>query len=56
MWSGDLELSKLTELIIASWMGKVIIAVLLTPLIYTGHALVQRVLGIAPLLPDSEAQ
>jgi hypothetical protein len=56
VWSGNLELPKLTNLIITSWVGKVIIAILLTPLIYAGHALVQRVLGLTPLPPDSEAE
>ncbi|MDP1822309.1 MAG: queuosine precursor transporter [Archangium sp.] len=54
VWSGNLDLPRLTNLIITSWVGKVLIAVLLTPLIYAGHALVQRVLGLEPLPPDAE--
>lgn len=56
VWSGNLEVPRLTNLIITSWVGKVFIAVLLTPLIYAGHALVQRVLGLTPLPPDAEAE
>ncbi len=51
VWSGNLDFPKLTDLVITSWVGKVLIAVLLTPLIYAGHALVQRVLKIEPLAP-----
>lgn len=55
VWSGQLEVPRLTNLIITSWVGKVLIAVLLTPLIYAGHALVQRVLGLEPLSPGAES-
>lgn len=54
VWSGNLDVPRLTNLIITSWVGKVFIAVLLTPLIYAGHALVQRVLGLTPLPPGAE--
>jgi uncharacterized integral membrane protein (TIGR00697 family) len=56
VWSGTLDVAKLTNLVITSWVGKVLIAVLLTPLIYAGHALVERVLDIAPLPPGVEAE
>lgn len=49
VWNEALDASKLTDLIAASWLGKLLIAVLLTPLIYAGHALVERALGIAPM-------
>lgn len=49
VWSDNLDVPKLVGLIVASWLGKLLIAVLLTPLIYAGHALVERVLGIAPM-------
>ena len=51
VWSGNLDLPKLTDLVITSWAGKIIIAVLLTPLIYAAHAVVQRLLKISPLAP-----
>jgi hypothetical protein len=55
VWSGTLDVSKLTNLIITSWVGKVLIAIALTPAIYAGHAVVIRVLGIQPLPPDAAA-
>jgi uncharacterized integral membrane protein (TIGR00697 family) len=55
VWSGTLDVPKLTNLIITSWLGKVIIAIALTPAIYAGHAVVQRVLGIQPLPAESSA-
>ncbi|HEY0883535.1 MAG TPA: queuosine precursor transporter [Archangium sp.] len=54
VWSGNLDVPLLTNLILASWVGKILIALLLTPLIYAGHALVQRALGIPPVPVDSE--
>lgn len=56
VWNTTLDVPRLTNLIVTSWVGKVLIAVLLTPLIYAGHALVQRVLRIAPLPPGHEAE
>ncbi|MGV3624810.1 MAG: queuosine precursor transporter [Archangium sp.] len=53
VWNEQLEVTKLTGLIIASWLGKLIIAVLLTPLIYAGHAVVERWLGITPMPHDA---
>lgn len=53
VWNEQLVFDKLVALIIASWVGKLIIAVLLTPIIYAGHALVERVLGIAPMPHDA---
>jgi queuosine precursor transporter len=54
VWSGNLDVPLLTSLILASWVGKILIALLLTPLIYAGHALVQRALGIEPVPVDAE--
>lgn len=53
VWSDNLDVPKLVNLILASWLGKVLIALLLTPLIYAGHAFVERVLGIEPQPVDS---
>jgi len=53
-WQGTLEGGKLMGLIASSYAVKVLVAVGLTPLIYVGHALVERVLGIpAVRLSDS---
>jgi uncharacterized integral membrane protein (TIGR00697 family) len=54
VWSGNLDLDRLTSLIVTSWVGKIVIAVLLTPLIYAGHALVERALGIEPVSVEAE--
>jgi uncharacterized integral membrane protein (TIGR00697 family) len=48
VWNESLDVAKLSSLIIGSWLGKLIIAVALTPLIYAGHALLIRVLKIEP--------
>jgi hypothetical protein len=52
VWSGSLDVPELMNLVFTSWVGKVLIALLLTPLIYAGHAFVQRVLKIPPQKPD----
>ncbi len=54
VWNEQLVFDKLVALIVASWVGKLAIAVLLTPVIYAGHALMERVLGIAPLSHEAE--
>ncbi len=46
VWNENLDVPRLTSLIIFSWLGKLLIAVALTPLIYAGHAFVTRVLEI----------
>lgn len=56
VWSGTLDFPRLTNLVFTSWVGKVIIAVVLTPGIYLGHALVQKTLGLTPLPPGGEAE
>jgi uncharacterized integral membrane protein (TIGR00697 family) len=55
-WEGTLEVSRLVSLIASSYATKVAVAVGLTPLVYLGHSLVERVLGIQPvtLNPDGE--
>lgn len=52
VWSGNLDVPKLINLVLTSWLGKILIALLLTPLIYAGHAFVERVLKIEPQKPD----
>ena len=47
-WWGTVPPDKLVSLIGSSYVGKVLIAIGLTPLIYLGHALVERGLGIQP--------
>lgn len=47
-WWGTMSNERLFGLIAASYFGKVLIAILLTPAIYVGHAIVTRGLGIKP--------
>lgn len=53
VWNESLDVAKLTSLIIGSWLGKLLIAIALTPLIYAGHALLIRVLKIQPAPIDA---
>jgi queuosine precursor transporter len=58
-WTGTMPTSKLITIIYTAYGLKLIIAVGLTPLIYVCHTLVQRGLGIPPILvgdaPDDAA-
>jgi uncharacterized integral membrane protein (TIGR00697 family) len=55
-WSGVLTTSTIFTIIYTSYAVKLLVAVGLTPLIYAGHALVERYLGIQPVVlgPDGE--
>ncbi len=55
-WSGTLSAGKLLELVATGYTIKIVAAVGLTPFIYAGHVLVQRVLGIAPVLLDERGE
>lgn len=48
-WIGVLPWSKIGDIIISAYALKVVIAVLLTPVIYACHALTQRWVGIEPM-------
>lgn len=48
-WQGTLEPVTLLELVASSYAVKVLVAVGLTPVIYLGHAVVERLLGITPV-------
>jgi hypothetical protein len=58
-WSGVLSVGKIMNVIASAYVLKLMIAVGLTPLIYLAHTLVQRGLGLQPLLagdaPDDTA-
>ena len=62
-WSGVLPTSTILNIIYTSYAVKLLVAVGLTPLVYAGHALLQRYLGLRPVvlgadgepLPDPEA-
>lgn len=51
-WSGTLSAAKLLELVATGYVIKILAAIGLTPLIYAGHAFVERGLGIAPVVLD----
>jgi uncharacterized integral membrane protein (TIGR00697 family) len=55
-WTGKLPQKAILSIIVTSYVVKVIAALLLTPLIYAGHALVERRFGIDPVVlgPDGE--
>lgn len=47
-WVGVLPMEKVMSLIVASYLTKLVVAVGLTPVIYAGHAVVERWLKIPP--------
>lgn len=55
-WTGVLPHDAIVRIIYTSYAAKLLVAVGLTPLIYLGHAFVERKLGIAPVVlgPDGE--
>lgn len=55
-WTGTLTAVKLIELVSTGYTIKLLVAVALTPLIYAGHALVERVLGIPPVRLDAQGE
>lgn len=59
-WSGLMNAGKIASIIYSAYGLKLLIAVGLTPLIYVCHSLVERGLGLQPILigeaPDDRAQ
>jgi len=53
-WTGTLPVSKMMSLIASSYTVKLLVAVGLTPAIYAGHTLVEKVLKIPPVVLDAE--
>ncbi|CAM3364647.1 queuosine precursor transporter [Corallococcus sp. ZKHCc1 1396] len=55
-WTGVLPHDVIVKIIYSSYAAKLLVALGLTPLIYLGHAFVERKLGIAPVVlgPDGE--
>ena len=49
-WSGMMSVGKIVNIIYSAYGLKIFIALALTPLIYLCHALVERGLGIQPIL------
>jgi hypothetical protein len=52
-FSGKMPTAKLVELMITSYSVKLTVAILITPLLYAGHAAVERGLGLQPVPVDS---
>jgi uncharacterized integral membrane protein (TIGR00697 family) len=53
-WTGTLPTSKIIALIATSYVVKLLVAISLTPAIYAGHAVVEKVLKIPPVKLDAE--
>lgn len=51
-WYGLLSAGRMADLAVGSYAAKLIVAIGLTPLIYFGHAILERALGIQPLHLD----
>ena len=51
-WAGLLTVSQILDLVTTSYAVKILVAVALTPVIYLGHAIMERWLGITPLRLD----
>jgi uncharacterized integral membrane protein (TIGR00697 family) len=55
-WAGTLPAGTVGELIVTSYLTKVVVALALTPAIYAGHAVVQRWLGIPPARAQDDGE
>jgi len=55
-WSGLLSMGKIIEIVGSAYTLKVLIALGLTPLIYAVHLLVERGLGIRPIVLGAETE
>ena len=55
-WSGVLPAGTIVKIILTSYAVKLLVAIGLTPLVYAGHSLVERKLGMKPVVlgPDGE--
>jgi queuosine precursor transporter len=54
VWSSSKSVPAILGIVLTSYLTKLAVAILATPLIYAGHALVERGLGIVPVQPDRE--
>ena len=55
-WTGVLPQKVIIQIILTSYVVKLLVAVGLTPLIYLGHAFVERKLGIAPVVLGEDGE
>jgi hypothetical protein len=54
-WSGTLPTAKILEVVASSYTFKVMVAIGLTPVIYAGHALVERWFDLEPMPVEGDA-
>ncbi len=55
-WTGTMSAERIFNVMVSSYTLKVMIAVGLTPLVYLAHALVQRGLGLEPVVLDENGE
>lgn len=55
-WYGILPIERIANVAVSSYAVKLVVAIALTPAIYAGHALVERVLGVAPVKLDERGE
>ena len=55
-WSGMMSVEKIAGIVISAYTLKLFIAFALTPLVYLCHALVQRVLGLEPVVLNAAGE
>lgn len=55
-WSGLMSTGKIIEIVFSAYGLKLFIAIALTPLIYVAHAVVERWLGLVPVVLDAEGE
>lgn len=55
-WVGVLPETTMFNMIVSSYMLKILIALGLTPLVYAAHLIVQRGLGISPVVLDAAGE
>lgn len=51
-WAGILTFSQIVSIVLTAYVFKVFIAIALTPVIYFGHSLVEKQLGLKPIRLD----
>lgn len=55
-WSGTMSMERILNVMVSSYTLKVMIAVGLTPLVYLAHTVVQRGLGLEPVVLDQNGE
>ena len=55
-WTGILPFATIVKLAVTSYVVKLVVAIALTPAIYAGHAVVERTLGLKPVLLGDDGE